>query len=154
MMDATGSHGTANEGASAHPAAQDRHEAHPKPAGRAPTPHQAAATLRESSRALLATMDAVAELFELGRKGHDCSAEDGDRVAAMVEESRATLRGIVAGFAAADLQAAVTQATESARKPAQTYHARETGGPTGRTYAQAARAGAPPPESRTGTSSR
>ena len=108
MTDATGSHGTANAGASTHPDEQDRRAAHPKPASRAPTPHQAADTLRESSRALLATMDAVAELFELGRKGQDCSAVDGGRVAAMVEESRATLRGIVARFAAADLQAAVT----------------------------------------------
>ena len=154
MTDAAGSHRTANAGASAHPEEQALREAPQKPDGRAPTPHQAAAALRESSRALLATMDAVAELFELGRRGKDCSAEDGARVAAMVEESRATLRGIAAGFAAADLLAAVTQATESARQPAQAPHARQTGGPTGRTYAQAARTGAQPPETCAGTSSR
>ena len=60
-------------------------------------------------------MDAVAELFERGRRNEDCSEEDGVRVAEMVETSRATLRGIAAGFAAADLQAAMAQANASAR---------------------------------------
>lgn len=75
-------------------------------------------------------MDAIAELFELARWDEDCSVEDGNCMEAMVEESCAMLWGIAAGFALADLLAAVTQATESVRQPAQAPHARETGGLT------------------------
>lgn len=78
-----------------------------RPSGRAHSPYQAVTALREFSRVLMVTLDAIAELFELTRPGEDCSAEDGDRVAATVENSHAMLRGIAAGFAVADLQAAM-----------------------------------------------
>ena len=128
------------------------HRVHRERPARPLDAHQAASLLRESSRALLATLDAVAELFELARRGEKCSEKDGSRVAAMVDQSRETLRGIAAGFAAADLQAAVAQAFVQARQPTQAPPARETGGPTGRSYAQVARTGAQPPETCTGTS--
>ena len=150
MTDATGSGPTANAKASASFPEQEDHDPPLRPSGRARSPHQAAAALRESSRALMATLDAVAELFEIARRGEDCSAEDGDRVAAMVENSRAMLRGITAGFAAADLQAAVAQATSTVRRPPEHHYARGTGGAGGRTYAQAARTGAPQQDTRAG----
>lgn len=68
---------------------------------------QAASTLHESSCSLLEMLDAVVELFELARRNEDCSEEDDARVVAMVEKSCATLRGIAASFALADLQTAV-----------------------------------------------
>ena len=128
------------------------HRVHRERTARPLDAHQAASLLHESSRTLLAMLDAVVELFELARRGEECSEKDGCRVAAMVDQSRETLRGIAAGFAAADLQAAVAQASERVWQPTQAPHARETGGPTGRSYAQAAHTGAQPPETRTGTS--
>ena len=154
MTDAPGNHPTANADASAPSTEQTGGAPPPTPFGRARSPHQAAAALRDSLRTLQATMDAVAELFERARRDEDCSEEDGARVAEMVEYSRATLRGIAAGFAAADLQAAVAQANASARRPTERHSAHEMGGAGGRTYAQAARSGASPPETRTGVPSR
>lgn len=43
---------------------------------------------------LLAMMDVVTELFELARRGEDCSEEDGAHVAAMVKKSCAMLQGV------------------------------------------------------------
>ena len=98
-------------------------------------------------------MDAVAELFEHARRNEDCLDEDGARITEMVETSRATLRRIAAGFAAADLHAAMAQANASVRRPPEHHFAREMGGAGGWTYAQAACSGAPPPETRTGVPS-
>ena len=154
MTDAPGNHPTANADASAPPPEQTGGTPPLPHFGRARSPHQAAAALRDSVRTLQATMDAVAELFERARRNEDCSDADGARIAEMVANSRATLRGIAAGFAAADLQAAVAQANASARRPPERHSAREMGGAGGRTYAQAARSGALPPETRTGVPSR
>lgn len=106
----------ANANASAPFVEQDGGELPLKPFGCARRPHQAAAALRELSRALLATMDAIAELFEHTRRGEDCSEEDGACMEAMVENSRAMLWGIAASFMAADLQATMAQATATARQ--------------------------------------
>ena len=150
MTDAPGNGPTVNVRALAPFPEQGDREPPSRSFGHARSPHQAAATLRESSRTFMATLDAVAELFALARRGEECPEEEGERVATMVENSHALLRGITAGFAAADLQAAVAQATETARRPPENRNAREMGGASGRTYAQAARSGAPPPETRTG----
>ena len=125
------------------------HRAHRERPARPLDAHRAASALRESTRALLATLDAVAELFERARHGEECSEVDGGRVAEMVEQSRATLQGIVAGFAAADLHATLAQATETARRPPVAPNAPAMGGTGGRSYAQAARTGQPPLETRT-----
>ena len=154
MTDAPGNQPTANADASAPSTEQTGGTPPLQHFGRARSPHQAAAALRDSVRTLQATMDAVAELFERARRNEDCSEEDGARIEAMVETSRATLRGIAAGFAAADLHAAVAQANASARRQPEHQSARPMGGAGGRTYAQAARSGAPPPETRTGVPSR
>lgn len=111
----TGNHPRANANASAPFAEQDSGEPPLKPFGRVRSPHQAAAALQDSSRALLVTMDAVPELFEHARRDEDCSEEDGTRVEAMVENSRATLRGIATSFAVANMQAAKAQATATAQ---------------------------------------
>ena len=154
MTDTPGNQPTANADASA-PSTEQAGGAPPlKHFGRARSPHQAAATLWDSLRTLQATMDAVAELFERARRDEDCSDADGARVAAMVENSRAMLRGIAAGFAAADLQAAMAQANASARQPTEPHFAREMGGAGGQTYAQAARSGSVPLETRIGVPSR
>ena len=152
MTDAAGHGPTANARASVPFPEQEDREPASRPFGRARSPHQAAAAaaaaaLRESSRALMATLDAVAHLFELARRGEECPEEEGERIAAMVEDSRKTLSGVVAGFAAADLLAALTPAPETEQRPSATNRA---GGTGGRTYAQAARTGPPPPENRPG----
>ena len=154
MTDAPGNHPSANADASAPSTEQTGGAPPPKHFGRTRSPHQAAAALRDSLRTLQATMDAVAELFERARRNEDCLEEDGACIAEMVEDSRAMLRGIAAGFAAADLQAAVAQANASARRPTEHHFARKMGGAGGWTYAQAARSGASPPETRSGVPSR
>ena len=127
-----------NAGALSQFAERDHRAPLPKHTGRVRDAQRAAAALCESSRSLLATMDAVAELFERARHGEDCSEEDGNTVAVMVEESRATLRGIATGFAAADLLASLKQGPEDSRRPPAPHYASELGS---RTYAQAARTG-------------
>ena len=146
MTDARGSNGTTHAGSSAHADGGDRREQSHQRTGAAPEVQQAAEALRASSKAILATMDAVAELFERARRGEECTEVEGEQVAAMVEESRATLRGVVAGFAAADLLAALNQAPETERRPPMDKPPR---GPGGRTYAQAVNTAQHPPDGRT-----
>ena len=150
MTDAEGSHRQAPAGSSGPNDDRTHREKARRPAGRAARAdgvQQSAEALRESSRSILATLEAVAELFERARRGEECTEEEGETVAAMVEESRKTLTGVVAGFAAANLLAALTPAPETERRPSAPNRA---GGAGGRTYAQAARTGPPPPENRPG----
>lgn len=53
----------------------------------------------------MATLDAIAELFKFAQWGEDYSAEDGDYVAAMMENNRAMLWGIAASFAPTNMEA-------------------------------------------------
>ena len=145
MTDAAGGSPKTNAGASSPSAQRDRRAPIPPPTGRLRDAHRAAEVLRASSRELLATMDAVAELFERAHRGEDCSKEDGATVAAMVDKSREILRGIATGFAAADLIGSLKQATEDVRRPRAPPSATAMGG---RTYAQAARTGALPTDIR------
>ena len=150
MTDAEGSHRQAHAGSSGPIDDGNCREKARRPTGRAERAdgvRQSADALRESSRSILATLDAVAQLFERARRGEECPEEEGKRIAAMVEDSRKTLTGVVAGFAAADLLAALTPAPETEQRPSATNRA---GGASGRTYAQAARTGPPPPENRPG----
>ena len=94
MTNATGSRLIANATASALFAKYAVESNPPRPSSPARSPHQLATMLRESSRVLLAMMDAVTELFELARRGEDCSEEDGAHVAAMVKKSCAVLQGV------------------------------------------------------------
>ena len=64
----------------------------------------------------------------------------------MVEESRATLQGAIASFAAVDLLAALNQAPETERRPPMDKPPR---GPGGQTYAQAVNIGQHPPDGHT-----
>ena len=145
MTDARGSNGTTNAGSSAHADGGDRREQSRPHTGAAPEVQQAAEALRASSKAILAMMDAVAELFERARR-EESTEVDCEQVAAMVDKSHATLRGIVASFAAADLLAALNQAPETERRPPMEKPPR---GPGGRTYAQAVNTGQHPPDGRT-----
>lgn len=94
-------------------------------------------------------MDVVVEPFELARRGEDCLEEDGNCVVAMVEESCPMLRGIIAGFAMADLHAIVMQATENVQRPPAPPNMTEMGGMGSWTYVQAAGTSAPPLETQT-----
>ena len=150
MTDTEGSLRQAHTGSSGPNDDGNRREQARRPTGRAERAdgvRQSADALRESSRSILATLDAVAQLFERARRGEECPEEEGERIAAMVEDSRKTLTGVVAGFAAADLLAALTPAPETEQRPSAPNRA---GGAGGRTYAQAARTGPPPPENRPG----
>ena len=151
MTDATGRSPSDNAGTSSQFTERDRRTLFPRHTGCTREAQRAATTLRESSRSLLAMMDAVAERFERPCRGEDCSEEDGDTVAAMVEESRATLRGIAAGFATADLLASLKQGPEDARRPPAPHSASGMGG---RTYAQAAHTGTALTQTRLGAPSR
>ena len=79
MTDVPETHPTANADASGPSAEQAGGAPPPKQFGRARSPHQAAAALRDSLRTLQAMMDAIAELFECAQRNEDCSDEDSGR---------------------------------------------------------------------------
>ena len=146
MIDAQGSNGTTNAGSLAHADGGDHHEQLRQCTGVAPEVQQAAEALRASSKSILATMDAIAELFERARQGEECTEVEGEQVAAMVEESRATLQGVIAGFAVADLLAALNQVPEMERRPPMD---KPPCGLGGWTYAQTVNIGQHPPDGQT-----
>ena len=141
MTDAWGSTGTTNVGPSAPTDGRDRREQSRPCTGTTPEVQQAAEALRASSKVILATMDTVATLFERARRGEECMEVEGEEVAVMVEESRTTLPGVIAGFAAVDLLAALNQAPERERRPPMDKPPR---GPGDRTYAQVVNIGQQP----------
>ena len=68
--------------------------------------------MHKSSRELLVMMDAIVELFQYARRGEDHLREDSATIAVMVKKSRATLRGIIAGFVVADLTSTLKKVPE------------------------------------------
>ena len=79
--------------------------------------HRAASALRQTAGVALETLDAVAELMERVRLGAALSTVELRALEPKIAAGRAALRGVVAGFAAADLAAELTPAPESVRRP-------------------------------------
>lgn len=151
MTGAEGSYCQAHVGSSGPNDDRTRREQARRPAGCAECTdrvQQSTEALRESSCSILATLEAVAELFEHARRGEECMEKKGEMVAVMVDVSRKTLTGVVAGFAAANLLIALTPAPEIERCPLAPHR---TGGAGSRTYVQAVHIGPPLLENRQGS---
>ena len=84
--------------------------------------HWAASALRQTTGVALKMLDAVVELMEHVQLGTALSTEELRALASKIATSRAALRDVAAGFAAANLAVELTPAPQTIRRPPRTKH--------------------------------